>query len=306
MQAIPIGNFGNQVNPLLAQNQAMGVPLGNVKTLAPQQGRLVDLGKSPAMLDAQFNQQIYRDDRLQQNALQSEALKQRNALALEGVRSKSAIDLEGLKQGNSLIREDKRFDNNLELEKVKKGFALERDKAARQFEIDENDRNYKRSLDDIDRREKEAQQRWENNLKKEIEMRRASRTGERDEEREIQRQDMQGFVPLYRKGLSDFEEWFQENGKNEFQSDLQNSYMAINHPGVSMNALTPDQANKMSIIVDKGVTDKQAKIEMFMQAMIRNPIPGFETELMERQRSLKEKQSEMEKIDAEIKRRKMP
>jgi len=306
MQAIPIGNFGNQVNPLLAQNQAMGVPLGNVKTLAPQQGRLVDLGKSPAMLDAQFNQQIYRDDRLQQNALQSEALKQRNALALEGVRSKSAIDLEGLKQGNSLIREDKRFDNNLELEKVKKGFALERDKAARQFEIDENDRNYKRSLDDIDRREKEAQQRWENNLKKEIEMRKASRTGERDEEREIQRQDMQGFVPLYRKGLSDFEEWFQENGKNEFQSDLQNSYMAINHPGVSMNALTPDQANKMSIIVDKGVTDKQAKIEMFMQAMIRNPIPGFETELMERQRSLKEKQSEMEKIDAEIKRRKMP
>ena len=115
----------------------MGVPLGNVRTLAPQQGRLVDLGKSPAMLDAQFNQQIYRDDRLQQNALQSEALKQKNALAVEGVRSQSAIDLEGLKQGNSLIREDKRFEKNLELEKVKKGFALERDKAAQQFEIDE-------------------------------------------------------------------------------------------------------------------------------------------------------------------------
>lgn len=306
MQAIPIGNFGNQVNPLLAQNQAMGVPLGNVRTLAPQQGRLVDLGKSPAMLDAQFNQQIYRDDRLQQNALQSEALKQKNALAVEGVRSQSAIDLEGLKQGNSLIREDKRFEKNLELEKVKKGFALERDKAAQQFEIDENDRNYRRSLDDINRREREAQQRWENNLKKEIEMRKASRTGERNEEREIQREDMQGFIPLYRKGLSDFEEWFQENGKNEFQSDLQNSYMAINHPGMSINALTPDQANKMSIIVDRGVGDKQAKVEQFMQAMIRNPIPGFETELMERQRTLKNKQEEMDKIDAEIKQRKMP
>lgn len=306
MQVVPIGSFGNQVNPLLAQNQAMGVPLGNVKTLAPQQGRLVDLGKSPAMLDAQFNQQIYRDDRLAQNALQAEAQRQKNALEVEGVRSRQALGLEDVKQSNALIREGKRFDNNIELEEIKEGFALERDKANKQFEIDENDRNYKRTLDDINRREREAQQRWENNLKKEIEMRKASREEESTRERETLREDMQGFIPLYRKGLSDFENWFQENGKNEFQADLQNSYMAINHPGMSMNALTLSQANRMEVIVDRGVNDKQAKIEQFMQAMIRNPIPGFETELMERQRRLKDMQEEMDQIDAQIKRKKTP
>ena len=98
MQAIPIGNFGNQVNPLLAQNQAMGVPLGNVKTLAPQQGRLVDLGKSPAMLDAQFNQQIYRDDRLEQNALNREQISHSNALDRLSVENDFRMDQ--LRQGN--------------------------------------------------------------------------------------------------------------------------------------------------------------------------------------------------------------
>ena len=111
MQVVPLGSFGNQINPLLAQNQAMGVPLGNVQTLAPQQGRLVDLGKSPAMIDAQFNQQIYRDDRLNQNALELEKNSNQNALNRLSVENDFRMDQ--IKEGNAnaLTQQDRGFDH---------------------------------------------------------------------------------------------------------------------------------------------------------------------------------------------------
>ena len=333
MKVVPLGTFGNQVNPILAQAQAAPAPLSNIRTLAPQQGRFVNMGNSPAYTDAIFNQQIFRDDRLQQNALQAEALRQKNALALEGVRQNNALalsknnfgqdkeltkmkfshdqELANIRNDNMVSLEGLRNSNNIELQslgkkfeieqrQLREAFDIERARIREQFTRDENDRVYEREMASLEQREKEAQIRWENNLKKELEMRKAYRNEERDAGRETTRRDMQAFIPVYRQGLEDYDGWFRGNDKNQFEEERINAYMEIKHPGVDINALNADQANLLKVSVDRAVADRQAKIENMMSSMIRNPIPGFEDELTELQNSKKAKLDKIAEIDKQI------
>lgn len=296
MNLVPVQTFGNQVNPLLAQRQAMGQPLGTPRILQAQQGRLVDMGKSPEYLDAMFNQQIFRDDRINQNQINLEGLKQRNALAANQQKFGFDKDVEGL-----------RSSNNRELQKIKEAFEIERSTIRENFARDENDRVYQRDMEDLDRREKAAQLRFENNLKKELTMREASESRRAEAETARQKELMTPFIPGYQKGLNDFNAWFRgvDNGsptKRQFRDSRIQAYKARNgDPNDSTKYPTPEErraANTtMNLFIDRAEQDKEKQIADFHRYMIANPIPGMETivtQLKDNYKSLDDRERELQ------------
>ena len=342
MKLVPLQTFGNQVNPLLAQRQAMGQPLGTPRIIQGQKGQMLDMGKSPEYLNAMFNQQIFRDDRLAQNQIQLEGLKQRNALAaneqkfgfdkeIEGMRNENALaqnrqrfgfnkEIEGMRNDNNIKLEGLRNSNSIELQKVGQAFDIEQRKIREAFDIqraqireqfmrDENDRNFKREMDNLNKREEAAQQRWENNLKKEIAMREASEKRRYDADAKRQKEMLTPFIPVYQKGLRDFNAWFMgaNNGsktKEQFREDLIAVYKAKNpseNPDKLQGQAAQDATNKMRLLVNEAEMAEQKRIEAMMGAMLRNPIPGMETEFTIARDRLVESLEEKRKLMEELK-----